>query len=422
MKKFCVTGLKCLLCGADYPPEEVPYVCPLHGDEGILNVQYDYSRIAELWKREGLARSRDDSLWRYKPLLPVNDDAPVPPLRVGWTPLYPAGRLAESLGLKHLWVKDETRQPTASLKDRASVIAVVKAAEIGARVITTASTGNAAAALAGVCASVGRKNVIFVPASAPEAKVAQLLAYGSEVLLVEGSYDDAFDLCLKAARKFGWYNRNTAYNPYMTEGKKTVILEACEQLGWQAPDAVFVPVGDGCIIGGVHKGLQDLIALGWIDKMPRLIGVQAEGSSALYDAWKKGIPPQEMKPIHADTVADSISAGLPRDRIKALRAVMETGGAYVTVSDEEILQAIPALAGATGVFAEPAGAAPLAGLQKALKIGLVRSDERVVLLVTGSGLKDIPSALRATTHPKRIEPQLDAVEKALTSSASGFEL
>jgi threonine synthase len=422
MKKFCVTGLKCLLCGADYPPEEVPYVCPLHGDEGILNVQYDYSRIAELWKRECLARSRDDSLWRYKPLLPVNDDAPVPPLRVGWTPLYPAGRLAESLGLKHLWVKDETRQPTASLKDRASVIAVVKAAEIGARVITTASTGNAAAALAGVCASVGRKNVIFVPASAPEAKVAQLLAYGSEVLLVEGSYDDAFDLCLKAARKFGWYNRNTAYNPYMTEGKKTVILEACEQLGWQAPDAVFVPVGDGCIIGGVHKGLQDLIALGWIDKMPRLIGVQAEGSSALYDAWKKGIPPQEMKPIHADTVADSISAGLPRDRIKALRAVMETGGAYVTVSDEEILQAIPALAGATGVFAEPAGAAPLAGLQKALKIGLVRSDERVVLLVTGSGLKDIPSALRATTHPKRIEPQLDAVEKALTSSASGFEL
>jgi threonine synthase len=422
MKKFCVTGLKCLLCGADYPPEEVPYVCPLHGDEGILNVQYDYSRIAELWKREGLARSRDDSLWRYKPLLPVNDDAPVPPLRVGWTPLYPAGRLAESLGLKHLWVKDETRQPTASLKDRASVIAVVKAAEIGARVITTASTGNAAAALAGVCASVGRKNVIFVPASAPEAKVAQLLAYGSEVLLVEGSYDDAFDLCLKAARKFGWYNRNTAYNPYMTEGKKTVILEACEQLGWQAPDAVFVPVGDGCIIGGVHKGLQDLIALGWIDKMPRLIGVQAEGSSALYDAWKKGIPPQEMKPIHADTVADSISAGLPRDRVKALRAVMETGGAYVTVSDEEILQAIPALAGATGVFAEPAGAAPLAGLQKALKIGLVRSDERVVLLVTGSGLKDIPSALRATTHPKRIEPQLDAVEKALTSSASGFEL
>jgi threonine synthase len=421
MSKSCVTVLKCLLCGADYPPEEVPYVCPLHGDEGILDVQYDYSRIAELLKREDLARSRDDSLWRYKHLLPVSGDAPVPPLRVGWTPLYPARRLAESLGLKHLWVKDETRQPTASLKDRASVVAVVKAAEIGARVITTASTGNAAAALAGICASVGRKNVIFVPASAPEAKVAQLLAYGSEVLLVEGSYDDAFDLCLKAARKFGWYNRNTAYNPYMTEGKKTVILEVCEQLGWQAPHAVFVPVGDGCIVGGVHKGLKDLVALGWIDRMPRLIGVQAEGSSALYDAWKRGIPPQEMRPIRAATVADSISAGLPRDRVKALRAVTETGGAYVTVSDAEILQAIPALARGTGVFAEPAGAAPLAGLEKALKIGLVRSDERIVLLVTGSGLKDIPSALRATTHPRRIEPQLDAVEKALTSSVSGLE-
>jgi len=421
MKKSYVTRLKCLLCGADYAPEEVPYVCPLHGDEGILDVQFDYARIAGVWKQEDLARSRDDSLWRYKPLLPVAGDVLVPPLRVGWTPLYPARRLAESLGFKHLWVKDETRQPTASLKDRASVIAVVRAGEAGARIITTASTGNAAAALAGICASVGRRNIIFVPVSAPEAKVAQLLAYGSEVLLVEGSYDDAFDLCLKAARKFGWYNRNTAYNPYMTEGKKTVILEVCEQLGWQAPDAVFVPVGDGCIIGGVHKGLKDLIALGWIDRMPRLIGVQADGSCALYDAWKKGIPPQEMKPIRAATVADSISAGLPRDRVKALRAVTETGGAYVTVSDEDILRAIPALAGATGVFAEPAGAAPLAGLKKALKIGLVQPDQRIVLLVTGSGLKDIQSALRATPRPKRIEPQIEAVEKALTSSLSGLE-
>jgi len=415
MSKYFVTRLKCLLCGADYPPEEVPYVCPRHGDEGILDVQYEYARIAGVWKREDLAQCRDDSLWRYKPLLPVDGDTLVPPLRVGWTPLYPARRLAESLGLKHLWVKDETRQPTASLKDRASVIAVVKAAEMGARVITTASTGNAAAALAGICASVGRRNIIFVPASAPEAKVAQLLAYGSEVLLVEGSYDDAFDLCLQASRKFGWYNRNTAYNPYMTEGKKTVILEICEQLGWQSPDAVFVPVGDGCIIGGVHKGLRDLIALGWIDKMPRLIGVQAEGSSALHDAWKKGIPPQEMKPIRVATLADSISAGLPRDRVKALRAVTETGGAFVTVSDEDILQAIPALARGTGVFAEPAGAAPLAGLEKALKNGLVQPDQRIVLLVTGSGLKDIQSALRATTRPKRIPPQLELVEKALAN-------
>jgi threonine synthase len=415
MMKSCVTRLKCLLCGADYPPEEVPYVCPRHGDEGILDVQYDYARVAEILKPEDLARSRDESLWRYRPLLPVDGDAPVPPLRVGWTPLYPARRLAESLGMKDLWVKDETRQPTASLKDRASVIAVVKAGKAGARVVTTASTGNAAAALAGICASVGQRNIIFVPASAPEAKVAQLLAYGSEVLLVEGSYDDAFELCLKAARKFGWYNRNTAYNPYMTEGKKTVIFEICEQLGWKAPDAVFVPVGDGCIIGGVHKGLKDLVALGWIDRMPRLIAVQAEGSAALYDAWKKGIPPQEMKPIRASTVADSISAGLPRDRIKALRAVTETAGAFLTVSDEEILQAIPALARGTGVFPEPAGAAPLAGLKKALKIGLVQPDQRIVLLVTGSGLKDIQSALRATPRPKRIEPQIEAVKNALTT-------
>ena len=408
-----IKNLKCLICGSEYRPEEVQYICPRHGSEGILDVQLDYDAVAASLSRKDLERTHELTIWRYKPLLPIKPNGPVPPLKVGWTPLYPAPRLATILGVHHLWIKDDTRQPTGSLKDRASAIAILKAQETEARIITTASTGNAAAALSGLCASVNQPNVIFVPASAPEAKVAQLLVFGSTVLLVEGTYDDAFDLCVEAAQEFGWYNRNTAYNPYMTEGKKTVVYEIVEQLEWQSPDVIFIPVGDGCIIGGVHKGLKDLMALGWIEKIPRLIGVQASGSSSLYDAWRKGIPPTEIKSIRASTIADSIAAGLPRDRIKAMRAVRETHGAFVIVNDEEILMAIPALARGSGVFAEPAGAASLAGAVKAISTGLVAPDERIVILVTGSGLKDIRATLQAVGKPKRIKPNLKAVKTAL---------
>jgi threonine synthase len=408
-----INNLRCLICGNEYRPDEIQYICPYHGNEGILDVQYDYNGIAFSFSRKDLERIHEPTIWRYKPLLPIQPNSPVPPLQVGWTPLYYAQRLATILGVHHLWIKDDTRQPTGSLKDRASAVAIVKAYESGAKIITTASTGNAAAALSGLCASVNQPNVIFVPASAPEAKVAQLLAFGSTVLLVEGNYDDAFDLCLEAAQEYGWYNRNTAYNPYMTEGKKTVAYEILEQLDWQSPDVIFIPVGDGCIIGGIHKGLKDLMALGWIEKIPRLIGVQASGSSSLYDAWEKGIPPTEIRLIKTNTIADSIAAGLPRDRIKAMRAVRETQGAFVIVNDEEILKAIPSLARGSGVFAEPAGAASLAGAVKGISMGLVAPDERIVILVTGSGLKDIRATLQAVKMPKRIKPNLKAVQAAL---------
>jgi len=408
-----VKHLKCLLCGHEYGPDEVRYVCPKHGAEGILDVQYDYDLIASKFSRADLKGKGEDSLWRYKPLLPVKSDTPVPPLKVGWTPLYPASRLAETLGLEYLWVKDDCRQPTGSLKDRASLIAIVKAHEVDAEVVTTASTGNAAAALSGLCASIGMPNVIFVPASAPEAKIAQLMVFGSTVLLIEGTYDDAFDLCLEAGQTYGWYIRNTGYNPYMTEGKKTALYEIYEQLGWEGPDAIFVPVGDGCIIGGIHKGLKDLLALGWVKRMPRLIGVQASGSAALYHAWKQEMDPAQIKPIKVATIADSMASGLPRDRIKAMRAVRETGGAFLTVTDEEILQAIPALARGCGVFAEPAGASSFAGLTKAVQSGLVKAEERIVILATGSGLKDIPAAMRTIGKPKHIRASLKAVETAL---------
>jgi threonine synthase len=418
-----VIGFECTICGREYAPDEVEYVCPHHGDDGILDVRYDYEAIGRELSREALAASPERSMWRYQPLLPVDPQATAELVAgtvlesVGWTPLYPAPRLAEALEMVEIWVKDDSRQPTASLKDRASAVAVAKTRELDYEIVTTASTGNAAAALAGLCAAVDQPSIIFVPRTAPEAKVAQLLAYGARVLLVDGTYDQAFELCLEAARAFGWYNRNTAYNPFMSEGKKTVALEICEQLSWQPPDVITVPVGDGCIIGGVHKGLRDLVALGWIDRMPRIIGIQAAGSSPLVDAWERGLEGWEMEPVEAHSVADSIVAGLPRDRNKALRAARETGGGYVRVSDEEILAAIPALARGCGVFAEPAAAAAYAGLIKAMEEDLVTPDERAVVLATGSGLKDVASVMKAVENePPVVPPRLEAVQDRMRAS------
>jgi threonine synthase len=412
-----VIGLKCLICGRLYQAGEIDYVCPDHDDEGVVDVQYDYERIGRQLSKGDLLHSTDYTIWRYTPLLPIETDQGAPPLTVGWTPLYRARRLAGELGLAQLWIKDDGRQPTASFKDRASAIAIVKAQEKGAAVITTASTGNAAAALSGLCASLKQPNVIFVPENAPQAKIAQLLVFGSTVLLVKGSYDDAFALCQQAAKRYGWYNRNTGYNPYMSEGKKTASYEICEQLRWEAPDRIFVSVGDGCIIGGVYKGLKDLLALGWISHMPKLMGVQAEGSAYLYQAWQNGENVLSKPPIAAHTVADSISAGLPRDRLKALAAVKESGGAFLTVSDDEILAAIPALARGSGVFAEPAGAAAYAGLVKALPAGLVSANERVVVINTGNGLKDVSGALQAVqrvgTQAYRVAPDLAEVQRVM---------
>jgi threonine synthase len=424
-----VLGLKCLVCGEEYAADEVLYVCPKHGDEGILDVQYDYDKIRRRLSPDTLVAGGPRSIWRYTPLLPVDPMqladlhgggplAAHPLFSVGWTPLYESARLSERVGVSKVYVKNDGLMPSGSFKDRASAIAILKALELGRDVIAGASTGNAASSLATLSASIGIRNVIFVPAAAPQAKIAQLLIYGATVLVVQGSYDEAFELCLAVAKAHDWYNRNTAYNPYMTEGKKTAAYEICEQLNWQVPDRVFVGVGDGCIIGGLHKGFKDLLALGWIDRMPRLMGVQAAGSAAMVRAWLKRIDPLEMTPIEAHTVADSISAGLPRDRIKAMRAVTETDGAFIAVSDDEILAAMPVLARAAGVFAEPAGAAPYAGLAKAVALGSVSANERVVVVATGNGLKDVASAMRAVGEPISVQPNLDSVEKVLRTLES----
>lgn len=408
-----VTGLRCMICSECYAPETVDYVCPKHGDEGLLDVQYDYDRIRPLLTPDTLAASTELGQWRYRPLLPIGPHTPVPPLLTGMTPLYAHAGLAEAAGVSQVLLKDDTRQPSGSFKDRASALAVVLAQSKWASAVATASTGNAAAALACMAAAVQFPCVIFVPASAPQAKIAQLLAYGATVFAVNGPYDAAFEMCLEACRRMGWYNRNTAFNPYMTEGKKTAALEICEQTNWQPPDAVLVGVGDGCIIGGLHKGFKDMHTLGLIDRIPRLIGVQSEGSDYLYQAWREDANPLTKPAITADTMADSIAAGLPRDRIKALEAVCKTHGAYVRVEDEAILAAIPELARQTGIFAEPAAAASWAGLQQARAEGLIQPNERACLLITGTGLKDIQAAMSACTAQGRTATVVETGEKGL---------
>ena len=411
MSKF--TGYRCSICKTEYKPNQVTYTCPRDG--GNLDIVLDYEGIKSKFHPEDITSRADTSLWKYTPLLPVYEvkGHGTPLHAAGWTPVFDMPVLAEKLGLQKLWLKDESRNPTASFKDRASAIVVARAQEIKAEVVVTASTGNAGAALAGMSAAVGQKSVIFAPKSAPPAKVAQLLVFGAKVMLVDGTYDDAFDLTIKASQEFGWYCRNTGYNPFTAEGKKTAAFEIWEymqeELG-NVPFTVFVSVGDGNIISGIHKGFKDLLELGWIENMPRIIGVQAEGSAAVAETFRAGS--EEIVAVSANTLADSISVDLPRDGVRAVRAARDTGGTYITVSDEEILSAIAEL-GRVGVFAEPAGAASYAGLVRAAGEGVVEGDDPILVLNTGSGLKDVEAAMQAVSEAPIIEPTLEAVKKLL---------
>ncbi|MBK7320187.1 threonine synthase [Candidatus Villigracilis affinis] len=422
MKNF--TGYKCSLCGTEYLPGQVTYTCPKDG--GNLDVVLDYELIKRKFHYEDITSRTESSLWRYLPLLPVDEPAgdSTPLHAAGWTPVFALPRLAEKLNLKHLWLKDESRNPTASFKDRASAVVVTRARELKSEIVVTASTGNAGAALAGMSAAVGQKAVIFAPKSAPPAKVAQLLVFGAKVILVDGTYDDAFDLTVKAADEFGWYCRNTGYNPFTIEGKKTAAFEIWEwwlqaHRDWHKKDSpldnhppltIFVSVGDGNIISGIHKGFKDLLALGWIPNMPRIIGVQAEGSAAIANAFNANT--ETITPVSATTLADSISVDLPRDGVRAVRAAKETGGTYITVTDDEIIKSIAEL-GKMGVFPEPAGATAYAGLVKATSLGVVGSDDPILVMNTGSGLKDVKAAMQAVNPAPIIEPTLEAVKKLL---------
>jgi threonine synthase len=408
-----VTGLKCFFCGAVYPTR-VPYTCPACGTTGILDVQYDYKAIARRMTRRTLAKRSDHSHWRYWELLPIRKDAVLPSLQVGWTPVVRADSLARHLGLKTLYLKDDGRNPSGSLKDRASSVGVVKAQEKQQKIIACASTGNAASSLAGMAASLGLRSVIFVPERAPEPKVTQLLIFGATVLRVRGSYEDAFQLCQRACERWGWYNRNSGINPYLVEGKKTAGLEICEQLAWQVPDWVAVSVGDGCTIAGVWKAFYEMKALGLIERAPRMLGVQAAGAAPVTTAFRTGEP---LQPLEPHTIADSIAVGVPRNWKKAVLALRASDGTALNVQDEEILEAMRSVGRLTGIFAEPAAATAVAGVARAVKEGLINRRASVLALVTGNGLKDIRSAQSAVKAPFDIAPDGSGLEAILKERA-----
>jgi len=407
-------GFSCSLCGKEYRPNEATYTCP--DDGGNLDVQLDLDGIKEKISPQVITNSREMSIWRYVPLLPVSDPGYYgSPLRaVGWTPIYQPEGIIRETGFRSLWLKDDGRNPTASFKDRASAVLIARAKEIHAEVVVTASTGNAGAALAGMAAAAQHQAVIFAPRSAPPAKIAQLLIFGARVFLVDGNYDQAFDLSVEAAAEFGWYCRNTGYNPFTAEGKKTAAFEIWEQVilyhRLNKPINLFIPVGDGNIISGIHKGFKDLVELGWLKHMPRFFGIQSEGSNAITQAFYSGS--EVIKPIKATTLADSISVDKPRDGLRALRAATQTGGKYIAVSDKAILAAIARL-GQEGIFAEPAAATAFAGFLKAVENADVHPDEPVLILLTGSGLKDIRAATMAVREAPIIEPTLAALKKRL---------
>jgi threonine synthase len=408
-----VRGAVCVKCGAEFEAGNETYTCAKCG--GILEIAYDYDYIKTHINRGKFAAGRDFSMWRYLDFLPIEEGSKPGPLRVGWSPLYKADALGSALGLENLYVKDDGINPTGSLKDRASAIAVVRAFHAGKDTVACSSTGNAASSLAGAAASMGLKSVIFVPERTPQGKLTQLMIFGATVVSVKGDYGAAFRLSAKAIEKYGWYSQNAAVNPYLSEGKKTVAMEIAEQLGlasngFRVPDFVAVSVGDGCTIAGVWKGFKDLYAVGLIDRLPRLVSVQAEGCCPVNRAVERNTP---IEPVEGNTLADSIAVGLPRNGDKALAAIRESGGITVNVSDDEILAAMRLLGKTAGVFGEPAGAAGTAGLAKAAVRGLIPHNSLVVSIVTGNGLKDVASAQTAVGISGSIMPNGHGEEKLL---------
>ncbi len=404
-----ILGYRCTLCGREYPFGPELMTCPSCGEKGILDIVYDYAEVGKSLSRESLAADHDNSMWRYRALMPIKGEGLGDFLRIGWTPLYRSKRLGDELGLKALYIKDDGLNPTASLKDRASGVAVAKAIELGYDTICCSSTGNAASSCAGSAARMGLKSVIFVPERAPQGKVAQLLIFGANVISVHGDYRQTFELSRAAIDKWGFYNRNAGINPVMTEGKKTVSLEIAEQLMWEPTDWVAVSVGDGCTIGGVYNGFNDLKELGLIDRIPRILGVQSTGCCPFVDA---AAGDGKLKPTPENTLADSIAVGVPRNPVKAQRAVQNSNGRWIAVSDEEILAAMRLLGRSEGVFGEPAGVTATAGVKRAAAEGIIKSNETVTVICTGSGLKDAANALKAAGKPYLCEPSLEALEQS----------
>ena len=401
-----VAALECTVCGERYEPAGIQYTCERHDDplEGVFDVIYDYDVILDRF--DAAVEGHIPSMWKYRPFLPVEEDADPITLNEGGTDLFETPRLSNELGVD-IRVKDDSRNPTASFKDRASSVSVTKANHHGHEIVICASTGNAAASLAGYAARGGLDCRIFVPESAPAGKLAQPLVYGADVLQVQGSYAEAFALSMEATARYGWYNRNAGYNPYQVEGKRTSGFEIAEQTRDVPADWVVVSVGDGCTIAGIWKGLREFAELGFIEEAPKVLGVQAEGASLIHDVFHGEVDPEEV----AETLADSIAVAKPANLHKAVNAMEESGGDCVAVPDQAILDGEVLLGSTEGLYGEPAAAATVAGAKVAIEDGIIDRNESVVLLSSGYGLKDTENARRAAGDPYRIDPTLDEVER-----------
>ncbi len=402
----------CIDCGAVYPPIGVMYLCPECSKQnssylppkGVLKVSYDYKKLI----CSGVSFSNlNDS--NFLELLPINNIQSLPKLYIGRTPLYDIDNIDDSIFPFDLYLKDDSQNPTYSFKDRASSIVSSFAIENEIDTIVAASTGNAGSSLAGICASQHQKAIILVPETAPLAKLTQILMYGAKIIPVKGTYDDAFDLSIEATKKFGWYNRNTAYNPLTIEGKKTVSFELYEQLNSKVPDRIFVPVGDGVIISGVYKGFEDLLNLNIIDHMPTIVGVQSNKSDNLV----RNIDKEGFVVVDSTTIADSISVDIPRNFYMAKSYINKYQGEYLAVSDNEIIEASVILSRNTGLFAEPAAATAFAGLLSYNRRGLIEKKTSNVVLLTGSGLKDLGSVSSLIKIPDAIDPTIEELQSIL---------
>ncbi len=406
---------KCINCESEYSINEAEYTCKKCG--GNLDIIYDYNKIKKILNVKILRQRDGINFFKYRELYPIDfNEKNYNKLTIGGTPLYKSELLGNYIGYNKFYIKDDSHNPSGSFKDRASIMALINAKEKGKKVIAGASTGNAASSLACLSAAIGMKNIIFIPKTAPTAKVAQLLIFGANLIMIDGNYDTAFDMSLQATEKFKIYNRNTGYNPFTREGKKSVSFEIIEQLNFKVPEYVFVPMGDGNIISGVWKGFKDFYNINIIDKLPKIIGVQSEKSSAIVDAYLEN---RSITPVKATTIADSISVDLPRDGDAALIAIRESNGFGIKISDNKILEAQKILAEKRGIFAEPAGATALAGLIKSIKENKIDKEKESIIIVTGNGLKDINSVIKNITMPKIFSPKQNLWEQEVQKYVNG---
>lgn len=405
---------KCVDCGKTYAAAETIYLCPecektnntSTPPHGVLKTVYNYQEIIS---KHSAQLFKEISAKGFIDLLPINSLNSLPYLKVGNTPLYQIPKVEDIKNNFQLFIKDDSQNPTFSFKDRASAIVSAYAKEKNISTIVAASTGNAGSSLAGLCAAQKQKAIIFVPAAAPKAKLTQIMMYGASIVPIDGTYDNAFDMSIEATKQFGWYNRNTAFNPFTIEGKKTVSFELFSQLNEQIPDKIFVPVGDGVIISGVYKGFEDLLNLGIISKMPVIVAVQAEGSRNII----QNLNTEKFSSTPSVTTADSISVDIPRNFYMAKNYLNTFMGETCLVSDEEILHASALLSKNTGIFAEPAACAAFAGMQKFNTENKIKENEKVVVLLTGSGLKDLNSVQKLIEIPKAVKPDIASITSFL---------